>query len=105
MTAPFFDSGTGTVRFWVMGGADPIEACIYRETLQLHFSPDTPDEEPLQTYLRFAPCIDAVVRSRAAQGAAEPVMLRNYDLRTSAGKAQATTGSENSRPTASSACS
>lgn len=105
MTAPFFDPATGTVRFWVMVGEKPIAACIYRETLQLHFSPDTRDEEPLQTYLRFAHCIDAVVRSRAAQGAAEPVMLRNYDLRSRTGTAQATTGSESSRPTISSACS
>lgn len=46
-----------------------------------------------------------IVRHRAAQSAVGPVMRRDYDLRRSAGKAHATTGSENSLPTASTACS
>lgn len=79
--APFFHADSGTVRFWVLVDGQPVGASVRRETLHYVFRPGERDEDPLETYRACAAAIDDAVRRRVAQGSIEPVMLREFDLR------------------------
>ena len=57
-----------------------IGASIGKETLHYRYRPDGRDEDPMETYQSHAEDIEAAVRRRIAQGAREPVMLREFDL-------------------------
>lgn len=81
MQAPYFDDASGSVRFWVDVDGIPVAASVRRETLHYHYCPHARDDDALQTHARHAPEMDAAVRRRIAQGAREPVMLREFDLR------------------------
>jgi len=78
--APFFHEASRTVRFWVQVDAQWIGASIGKETLHYRYRPDGRDEDPMETYQSHAEDIEAAVRRRIAQGAREPVMLREFDL-------------------------
>lgn len=80
VTAPFFHEASRTVRFWVQVDAQWIGASIGKETLHYRYRPDGCDEDPMETYQSHAEDIEAAFRRRLAQGAREPVMLREFDL-------------------------
>ena len=79
--APFFHESSGTVRFWVEVEGRFLGASIGREALHYRFRPTAQNEDPLETYHANAGAIQAAVHRRLAAGSAEPVMLREYDLR------------------------
>ncbi len=81
MAAAFFHPDSDAVRFWVAVGEVLVGASVGRRTLHHRFCPTALDDDPLQTYQRFAAEIDAAVRRRVGEGALEPVMLREFDLR------------------------
>jgi hypothetical protein len=82
--APFFDLGSGTVRFWVLIDDLPVGATIGKETLHYRWQAHANDDDPLATYLANADEIHAAVRRRVAGGSIEPVMLRDSDVRVAA---------------------
>ena len=79
--APFFHESSGTVRFWVAVDGQMLGAMVSREALHHRFRPTAKDDDPVETFLANVVDIEAAVRRRLAQGAREPVMLREYDLR------------------------
>ncbi len=81
MAPAFFHADTDAVRFWVAVGEVSVGASVSRCTLHHRYCPSALDDDPLQTYQRFAAEIDTAVRRRVGEGALEPVMLREYDLR------------------------
>lgn len=81
LAPPCFHDASGTVRFWVQTDGGPLAASVSREALHYRFCPGELDDQPLQTFDRHASEIEAAVRRRLAEGAREPVMLREYDLR------------------------
>ncbi|VTU34309.1 hypothetical protein SRS16CHR_05462 [Variovorax sp. SRS16] len=83
---PFFHEASGSVRFWVLVDGQLLGASIGKETLHHCFRPGAVGDQPLETYTSHAPDIDAAVRRRVAQGSAEPVMLREFDLHEPIGK-------------------
>lgn len=80
---PFFHEPSGSVRFWVMIADTEVGASVSRETLHYSFRPKAQGEDPLETYAAFERELGAAVQRRVAQGALEPVMLREFDLRAS----------------------
>jgi len=80
---PFFHEASGAVRFWVQIDAQWVGASIAKEILHYRYRPDGRDEDPMETYRSHVPAIEDAVRRRVAQGSREPVMLREFDLRTS----------------------
>ena len=81
MSGAFFHESSGTVRFWVLLGEKEVGASVSREALHHRYRPTAQGEDPLETFHANVADIEAAVRSRVAQGAREPVMLREYDLR------------------------
>lgn len=81
--APFFHDESGTVRFWVQVDDAWVGGMIRRETLHYRFRPEAHDEDPMETFSAHLPDIEEAVRRRLASGSAEPVMLREHDLRPS----------------------
>jgi len=81
---PFFHEASATVRFWVEVDTQWIGASVGRETLHYRYNPQAQDEDPLETYRSYARDLEAAVRRRVAQGSREPVLLRDFDLRTTA---------------------
>jgi hypothetical protein len=79
--APFFHEASGTVRFWVLVDGQPFGASVGREALHHRYRPTVQGEDPLQTFRDNIADLEAAVHRRIAQGAREPVMLREYDLR------------------------
>ena len=77
----FLHESTDTVRFWVMVEGQAFGASVGRMALHHRYRPQAQDEDPLETFRANLPDIEAAVRRRIAQGAREPVMLREYDLR------------------------
>jgi len=77
----YFHPDTEAVRFWVSHGNALVGASISRRTLHYRFRPEAVDDDALETYQRFAETINAAVLRRVAEGALEPVMLREFDLR------------------------
>ena len=80
MSDAFFHESSGTVRFWVLVGEKVVGASVSREALHHRYRPTAQGEDPLETFLANLADIEAAVRRRDAQGAREPVMLREYDL-------------------------
>jgi hypothetical protein len=78
----FFHESSGTVRFWVLVDAKEFGASVSREALHHRYRPTGQGEDPLETFLANMADIESAVRRRVAQGAREPVMLREHDLKT-----------------------
>ncbi|MDT8997755.1 hypothetical protein RQP53_00535 [Paucibacter sp. APW11] len=78
---PFYHHESGTVRFWVLIEEAVIGASVGRLALHYRYCPEARDDDPLATYLSHASEVDEAVRLRWAEGALEPVMLREFDLR------------------------
>jgi hypothetical protein len=81
----FFHEESACVRFWVQTDSGCVGASISRSVLHYRYCPGAHDDDPLKTYTAHADAIGAVVRSRVARGSIEPVMVREYDLRGTAG--------------------
>jgi hypothetical protein len=81
MSDAFFHESSGTVRFWVLVGDKEIGASVSREALHHRYRATAQGEDPLETFQANRADIEAAVRRREAEGAREPVMLREYDLR------------------------
>ena len=79
--APVLDEGAGLVRFWVVVGDQLVGASVGKIALHYRFQPTLQDENPLETFRANRGEIEAAVRRRLLEGAREPVMLREYDLR------------------------
>jgi hypothetical protein len=79
--APFFHEASDTVRFWVPVEGQLVGASVGRAALHHRYRPGAQADDPLDTLRDNLPDIEAAVRRRVAQGAREPVMLREYDLR------------------------
>ncbi|OZI62705.1 DUF1488 family protein [Bordetella genomosp. 11] len=77
---PFFDHASSSVRFWVQIDAHWVAASIRKEVLHYYYRPDAQGEDPMETYRSHRDDIEAAVRQRIAQGAREPVMVRETDL-------------------------
>jgi Protein of unknown function (DUF1488) len=82
---PFLHDDTGAVRFWVDVDGQPVGASIRREVLHQCFAAGRSDDQPLATYQAHSTALHAAVRRRVAGGSIEPVMLREFDLRPTAG--------------------
>ena len=78
---PFFHEASGAVRFWVLVDGKLLAASVSREALHYRFRPGAASEDPMATFGLHVPEIEAAARRRFADGALEPVMLREYDLR------------------------
>ena len=76
----YFDGAAECVRFWVLVAGEPVGASISRQTLHYRYCPHARSEDHLSTYEAHAADIDAAVRRRIAQGAIEPVIVREPDL-------------------------
>lgn len=82
--APYFHDASGTVRFSVtVDGGQAVSASIGREALRYHFR-TAESADSLETFGQHVEAIEAAVRRRLAQGAMEPVMLREHDMRSPA---------------------
>jgi hypothetical protein len=79
---PFFHESSGTVRFWVTVDEKMIGASVGQLALHHCFRPTAQGDDPVDTFRSHLADIEAAVRRRVAQGALEPVMLREFDLRT-----------------------
>jgi hypothetical protein len=81
LPAAFFHAETDALRFWVpMPDQAPMGAIISRRVLQHRFQGSPDGSDALATYTAHRDVIDAAVARRAAEGAREPVMLREHDL-------------------------
>ena len=78
---PFYHDASGSVRFWVQVGDRLMSASVSREALHYRYRPDATGEDPVETFQFHAAELEAAVRRRFAEGALEPVMLREHDLR------------------------
>lgn len=76
----YFDDAAESVRFWVLIAGKAVGASISRQTLHYRYCPHARGEDHLRTYEAHAAGIDAAVRRRIAQGATEPVIVREPDL-------------------------
>ena len=76
----YFDDAAECVRFWVLIAGEPVAASISRQTLHYRYCPHARSEDHLRTYEAHAADIGAAVRRRIAQGATEPVIVREPDL-------------------------
>jgi len=56
-------------------------ASISQATLHHRFRPEAQGENPMDTFAAHRAELEAVVRRRVSQGAIEPVMLREHDLK------------------------
>lgn len=77
----FLHEASDTVRFWVPIDGRAFGASVGRAALHHRYRPQAQGEDPLETLRANLPDIEAAVRRRVAQGALEPVMLREFDLR------------------------
>lgn len=78
---PFFHEGSGAVRFWVSTADGAfIGASIRQEVLRFRFHASESEPHALAAYMARRRDIDAAVLRRIAQGALEPVMLRESDF-------------------------
>lgn len=79
---PFFHEESASVRFWVQIDTGYVGASISQMVLHHRYQPGAQGDDPMQTYTAHADAIGAAVRARVAAGSLEPVMVREYDLRT-----------------------
>lgn len=85
---PFFHDASGTVRFRVQVGDQLVGASVSREALHYRYRPNATGDDPIETFRQYGAEIEAAVRRRIGEGAREPVMLREHDLRVQAGQGQ-----------------
>jgi hypothetical protein len=78
---PYFDEPSGTVRFCIDVDGMPCRASIGSTALHYRFRPTATGEDPLETFKANEREIEAAVRRRLAGGSAEPIMLREFDVR------------------------
>lgn len=81
MAQAFFHEDSGTVRFWVQLDGNLVGASVAKQILHYCYRPDAQGEDPMETYALHRPELEAAVERRVAQGSIEPVMLREFDLR------------------------
>ncbi|MBT9502770.1 MAG: DUF1488 family protein [Burkholderiaceae bacterium] len=81
---PHYHADSGAVRFWVMVDEQLVGASISSATLHYRYRPTEQGDDPLETYQKHEQDLAAAVRRRVAGGSIEPVMLREYDLRSPA---------------------
>jgi hypothetical protein len=80
-TSPYFDLGTGRLRFWVPVDDNPsFGATITKETLHYRFNGQPDGSDALSIYQVNSQCINDAVRRRASAGAREPIVLRDVDV-------------------------
>jgi hypothetical protein len=79
--APYFDAAEQCVRFWVPVGERLLGASISSQALHYTYRAGAHGEDPLETFLAYQPAIEHAVRCRVAQGAREPVMLREFHMK------------------------
>ena len=77
----FFHTDSGAVRFWVDVADIPVGASISLATLHHRYRPEAHGENPMDTFTAHRAELEAVVRRRVGEGAIEPVMLREHDLK------------------------
>lgn len=77
----FFHTDSAAVRFWVEVAGIPVGASVSHATLHHRFRPEAQGENPMDTFAAHRAELETVVRRRVAQGAIEPVMLREHDLK------------------------
>jgi hypothetical protein len=82
--ASFFHADSDSVRFWVKVEHGWMGATVSRRTLHHRFRPGARDDDPLETHRSHLDELEAAVRKRVAGGSIEPVMIREFDLRTDA---------------------
>ena len=81
LPAAYFHTDSDALRFWVpMPGQESMGASLSRQVLQYRFQGKPDGSDALAIYAAHRSVIDAAVARRAAQGAREPVMLREGDL-------------------------
>ena len=78
---PFLHEASGTIRFWVLVDGKWVGASVSPLALHYRYRPAGQGEDPMETFRLNLPDIEAAVRRRLAEGAREPVMLREFDLR------------------------
>ncbi|MBI5275084.1 MAG: DUF1488 family protein [Burkholderiales bacterium] len=78
---PYFDEASSTVRFWVQIDGRPFAASVRSAALHYCFRPEATGDIPMETFGMHTAEIESVVRRRVSEGAREPVMLREFDLR------------------------
>jgi hypothetical protein len=81
MQPAFFHQESDSVRFWVAIDGVPVGAIVSRQTLHFRFRPGVQGDDPMETYKANADELAAAVMRRVAAGSIEPVMLREFDLR------------------------
>lgn len=79
--APFFHESSEAVRFWVDVQGRVLAASVSRRALRFRYHAGGEIASPLDTFHSNRPEIEDAVRKRYSQGALEPVMLREFDLR------------------------
>jgi hypothetical protein len=77
----FLHEASGSIRFWVPVDGRLMGASVSPLALHHRYRPAGQGEDPMETFRLNLPDIEAAVRRRLAEGAREPVMLREYDLR------------------------
>lgn len=83
---PFFHEDSGAVRCWVPMPDGALIGAIVRKALLHHgFGGGLDGSDALATFHAHRQAIEAAVRRRVAGGSIEPVLLREADLRPSAG--------------------
>jgi len=83
--APYFHADSGCVRFWIDIDAQSVGASISQQTLHFRFRPGAQGDDAMETFRAHSAEIEAAVRRRIGEGALQPVMLREHDLRAVAG--------------------
>lgn len=76
-----YHDASGSVRFWVLHAGRLMGASVSREALHYRYRPGASGDDPLETFQLNVAEIEAIVRRRYEEGAREPVMLREHDLR------------------------
>lgn len=79
--APHYHAQSESVRFCVRVGNRWIGASINRSVLHYALRPQAVGEDPLDTYRIHADLLSRVVTARVEDGALEPVLLREHEIR------------------------
>lgn len=82
----YFHEASGTVRFWVLVDGQYKGSSVSREALHHRYQPAGRNEDPMETFQQNHAEVEAAARRRFSEGALEPVMLREHDLRVQAAK-------------------
>jgi len=63
-----------------------VGASVGKQALHYCYRPEAQGEDPMETYALHKGELDAAVERRVLQGSIEPVMLREFDLRSTVPK-------------------